>query len=62
MMAIVQNWDCTNRMPEKRDLLVLVIIKLIGRPAKLEMPFVKLYLSTRVRKLKPTNETFRDEP
>lgn len=44
LMAIVQNWDWTNRIPENREFVVFVIIKLIGRPGRLDTPFVKSYL------------------
>lgn len=46
-MAIVQNCDCTKRIPEKTERVVSVIIKLMGRPGRLETPLVKSYLVRR---------------
>lgn len=45
LIAMVQNWDWTKRIPENKDFVVLLIIRLMGRPGKLETPWVKSYLS-----------------
>lgn len=53
-MAIVQNCDCTKRIPEKTERVVSVIIKLMGLPGRLETPLVKSYLRTEMSRDTPT--------
>ncbi len=52
-MAIVQNCDCTKRIPEKTERVVSVIIKLMGLPGRLDTPFVKSYLRTDMSQRSP---------